>query len=196
MTKINKEFSDTVGIKDAVSLKTRKDLFMSMYKIAKEHRDLAKQVASNDIKDMPAETDKTMISILFSYTCLEAYINTIGEDILRHDWQRFKDKRIEAKWRGVSNFLATKKFGKPHSVFSKDDEPFKSFLELKKIREDYIVHRPAHFGDFVQTKYGNTDGTINVLNCDNAEWACKVVKDMVKNLCDNIENPPSTDWLK
>jgi hypothetical protein len=195
MAKNKMGLDGAVGFEGTVTVKIRKELFISMHKIAKEHRDRAKQVASNDIQNMNDEIDESMISILFSYTCLEAFINTIIEDRLGNDRQRYEGISTEAKWMGVSKFLATKKFGKPHSVFSKGDEPFKSFQVLEKIREDYIVHRPAKFGEVTQTKYGNTDGTIDVLNCDNAEWACNVVKNIVTKLCENIENPPAIDWL-
>ncbi len=196
MAEFKRVFDTALGTDAVNSVKVRKELFMRMYKIAKEHRDHAKQVVGDDIQEhMDDEFGEAMISILFSYTCLEAYINTIGKDRLGDDWQRYEGSSTEAKWEGVSKSLATKKLGKQHSVFSKNDEPFKLFLELEKIREKYIVHKPAKFSDVTLTKYGNTEGTINVLNCDKAEWACKVVKDMVKKLCDNIENPPSMSWL-
>jgi hypothetical protein len=169
---------------------------MHMYEIAKEHRDLAKQVAGKDIyKDMKAEIKESMISILFSYTCLEVYINTVGKDRLGSDWQKYEGGSTEAKWRGVSTALASKKLGKRHSIFNKSKEPFKSFLELEEIREDYLVHRKPEFGNVVETKYGRTEDAINVFNCDKAEWACKTVKDMVTKLNISIDNPPSATWL-
>ena len=185
----------SVGIHGGTAIvKMRKEMFMTMYEIAKEHRDLAKQAAGKDIhKHMNLEIKESMISILFSYTCLEAYINTIGKDRLGSDWR--ERQSTADKWTGVSEALATKKHQRPYIVFSEKDEPFKSFLELTKIRVEYLVHRKAEFGDVVQTKYGRTEGTVNVLNCDAAEWACGVVRDMVKMLCENMDNPPSVDWL-
>jgi len=38
------------------------------------------------------------------------------------------------------------------------------------------------FKELEETKYGKTDGTINKLNYKNAEWACKVVEDMITTL--------------
>jgi hypothetical protein len=189
--------SDTaVGIGEIVTVRTRAELFMLMYEIAREHRDMAKQAAGNNIhKHMKAEIKESMISILFSYTCLEAYINTVGKDKLGSEWQRYENNSTEAKWKGVSRALATKKLGKPHSVFSDKEEPFKSFLELEKIRKDYLVHRKAAFGDVVQTKYGTTEGTINTFNFDKAEWACKIVKDMVTKLNGTIDDRSSAAWL-
>jgi len=169
-----------VGINGTMVVRTRAELFMYMYEIAKEHRDLAKQVAGKNIyKNMKAEIKESMISILFSYTCLEAYINTVGKDRLGSDWQNYEGRSTEAKWIGVSNALVTEKLGKPHSIFNKSSVPFKAFLKLEKMRNDYLVHRKAEFGNVVQTKYGRTEGTINVFNCDKADWACKTVKDMV-----------------
>jgi hypothetical protein len=173
---------------------------MTMYEISKEHAEYAKKAAGADIhKNMNLEIKESMVCILFAYTCLEAYINTIGKDRLGSDWLYYererKHKPIKTKWIGVSNYLATKKSGKPSSVFSEKTELFKSFLELKKIREDYLVHRKAEFGDVVQTKYGMTEGTVNILNCDKANWACKIVRDMVSKLNESIDNPPSASWL-
>jgi len=73
-------------------------------------------------------------------------------------------------------------------------EPFKSFLKLEKIRES-LVHRKAPFGEPVPTKYGNTNGTVNTVNCDAAEWACSTVSDMVKKLNAAISKPPSDTWI-
>lgn len=183
--------TEAVGV---LTIKARTNLYEHMYEIAKYHRDSAKRL---DGKDMRAEIKESMISILFSYTCLEAYINTVGEDKLGSDWVRFSGKRttLESKWLGVSRELAATKSGRPHSMFNKKEEPFKSFLELEKIREDYLVHRKAEFGDIVPTKYGSTEGTIKVFDCNRAEWACEVVKQMVRKLNENIANPPSDSWF-
>jgi hypothetical protein len=196
MVKIQRKSSDEGDlVGETAFVKARAELYMLMYKIAREHKDIANKIASNDINDMNNEIKESMISILFSYTCLEAYINTIGKDKLGNDWQRYEVGSTESKWMGVSNLLSSKKKGEAFSIFSKDKEPLKSFLKLEKIREDFIIHRKGHFGDIVSTKYGNTEGTINVLNSEKAEWACKVVKGMIEQLCNNIENPPTTDWL-
>ena len=80
-------------------------------------------------------------------------------------------------------------------MFNKGKALFKSFLELEKIREDYLIHRKALFDDVVRTKYGMTEGTVNVFNCDKANWACKTVRDMVSKLNESIDNPPSASWL-
>lgn len=186
-----------VGMNATVAVKTRTELFMYMYEIAKEHRDRAKQVAGKDIyKDMKAEIEESMISILFSYTCLEAYVNTVGKDRRSiSNWQKCKGSSTKAKWIVVSEALASKKAGKLTSIFCETKEPFKSFLKLKKIRNKYLVHMKPKFGDVVETKYGRTEGTINMFNCDKAEWACKTVKDMVTKLNISIDNPPSATWL-
>lgn len=182
-----------VEIGGEVAVVIRKELYMLMYAVAKEHRYLAKMAAAG--KDMNLEVKESMVSILFSYTCLEAYINTIGKDRLENEWQKYERSPTDSKWRGVSNKLATKKQGKPWSVFNDGKDPFKSFLELKKIRDELVVHRKADFGNVVQTKYGNTEGTINTLNCEKAEWACNIVKEMVIRLNDNIDSPLPATWL-
>lgn len=163
-----------------------------MYEVAKEHRDLAKMVTS---KDRNLEIKESMISILFSYTCLEAFINAIGKDRLVGEWQKYERNSIEAKWKGVSKWLATKKHGTPWSVFNGEEDPFQSFLELKKIRADYLVHWKANFSTGVKTKYGNGAEAISILNCEKAEWACNIVKDMVLMLSANIDNPLPVTWL-
>lgn len=176
----------------APSVKIRKALFMLMYKVAKEHRDNAQRLAG---KDENAEIQESMISILFCYTCLEAYINTMGKDRLGWDKDKLKGAYTKNKWLYISKELATKKFCREQSVFDEDKEPFKSFIELENIRHEYLVHWKADFADFVPTKYGNTEGTINVLNYEKAEWACKTVKEMVNQLNKNIDNPPSIEWV-
>ena len=97
---------------------------------------------------------------------------------------------------GVSQLLSRKKHGKPSPVFKKSREPFKSFLRLEKIREDDLVHRKGEFSKVVKTKYGNTEGTINTLNADTADWACRTVKRMVLKLVDNMDDPPQVKWVK
>lgn len=57
-----------------VTPRMRQNLYEHMYEIAKEHRDNAKKL---DGKDIRTEIKESMISILFSCICLEAYINTI-----------------------------------------------------------------------------------------------------------------------
>jgi len=195
----NKLQSDISRLSDSPVISgIRMELYMSMYEIAKQHKDKAIEAAShNNLDYMKNEIDESMISLLFSYTCLEAYINTIGMDRLGKDWTRYEGKNIstEAKWIGISNALASKKYGKPYSIFKKRLEPFKSFLFLKAIREEYIVHRKAQFGKGVPTNYGNVEGTITILNHNNAEMACNVVREMVIKLHDNIDNPPPIVWL-
>ena len=171
----------------------RPALFILMYDVAREHRDLAKQVGG---KDRLSEVKESMISILFAYTCLEAYINTVGKDGLRKEWEKYETSSTEAKWFGVSKRLATMKYGKSRSVFNKAKEPFKSFMELEKIREDTLVHWKADFDIQVPTKYGNTEVIVNTLNCDKAEWACNVVRDMVNQLTANIDNPAPARWVE
>jgi len=171
----------------------RKELYMFMYELAKQHRDEATKV---DGKNQVEEIKHSMISILFSYTCLEAFINTIGKDKLGSIWDRYKATSTESKWMGVSNSLSTKKYGKRYSVFNKSKEPFKSFLRLEKIREDYLVHRQAEFNEGGQTKYGNTEGTINTLNVDTASWSCETVKQMVVELVNNMDGAPEINWVR
>jgi hypothetical protein len=177
----------------APEVKLRKELYMLMFDIAKENRDKSEEVSG---KNQNEEIKFSMISILFSYTCLEAFINTIGKDMLGIEWSRFEGNPIEGKWKGVSKFLASKKYGMSYSVFNNGQEPLSSFKKLKEIREDVLVHRKANFNQPVQTKYGNTDVTINTLNSEIAKWACLTVKEMVTAIATNIDNPPLIEWVK
>ncbi len=179
-----------------VVVKARKEIYMTMWEICREHAETARKASGDDIHvHMNAEIKEAMVSILFAYTCLEAYVNVVGKDRLGPDWLRYEGNSTEAKWIGVSNALASKKSGRPTTVFSKDKEPFRSFLELKTIREDELVHWKAEYGDIVDTKYGRTQGAVNVFNCDKADWACETVANMVARLNKSIDNPPSEDWL-
>ncbi|MFC2024485.1 hypothetical protein ACFLTJ_02775 [Chloroflexota bacterium] len=175
-----------------LTMRMRQNLYHHMYEIAKEHADIAKQLDGKDIK---SELKESMISILFSYTCLEAYINAVGSDELGKDWVRFENNNLESKWIGVARELATRKAGRIVSPFSDSKEPFKSFKKLGRIRDKIIIHRKAEFMDIVDTKYGNMDGTINIVNCDTAEWSCKIVKSMVRKLNQYINKPPADSWL-
>jgi hypothetical protein len=177
----------------APEVKLRKELYILMFDIAKENRDKADEMSG---KNQNEEIKFSMISILFSYTCLEAFINTIGKDKLDKDWHNYENNSTESKWMGVSKFLASKKYGELCSIFNKGKEPFSSFIKLEEIREDYLVHRKANFNQPVKTKYGNTEGIVNTLNSDAAKWACSVVRDMINTIVSNIDNPPSIDWLK
>jgi hypothetical protein len=163
-----------------------------MFDIAKEHRDIAKQIEG---KDRVLETKESMISILFAYTTLEAYINAIGTDYLDSTWSQTNKIKgpLDSKWLGVSKELASKKLGKPHSVYNKDKEPFKSFLELKHIREENLVHWKAKLGEPTMTDYGLLDPTIAIFNASRADWACDIVKQMVKQI--NVYIGQSDKWL-
>lgn len=164
-------------IKEEVIVRMRKELYLLMYEIAKEHRDLANRVVGDD------KIKESMISIFFSYTCLEAFINAIGRDRLAIDWE--KDKRgLVKKWQDVSSALGKKE------VFKTTEEPLKSFLELKDLRHEMVVHWKAKSNAPVKTKYGTGEGTINRLNYEAAERACKTVKDMVDKLNSVIDEPP------
>lgn len=180
-------------IKASASGMLRTELYLLMYEVAKKHRDLAKQVAG---KARNEEIKESMVSILFSFTCLEAHINAIGRDRLGRDWQKYEGNSVGDKWMGVSKRLASKKHGEPWDVFNKRREPFASFLELKMIREDYLVHWKAPFSEGVKTKYGNTGAAaINTLNYERAEWALNIVKEMIHKLHDNIDDPLPLGWL-
>jgi hypothetical protein len=178
-----------VEIRENVVILLRKEFYILMYNIAKEHRDLAKAV---DGKDENQEIQESMISILFSYTCLEAYINAMGKDRLGSEWQNYKDNSTEAKWRGVSNRLAEKKYGRKWSIFNDDEEPFKSFRALEKIREDMVVHWKPVAGAPVENKYKSGGSAINTFNCDKAEWACETIKAMVEKFNSLIDD--SNQW--
>jgi len=175
----------------------RKELYILMYQISREHRDEAMKV---DGKNKNEEIKHSMICILFCYTCLEAFINTIGKDKLGNTWEERwgenKESSTSDKWLGVSKLLASKKYAKQYSVFNKRKEPFKSFLCLQKIRHYYLVHWKAEFSEVVKTKYGNTDGTINKLNYNTANKACNTVKEMVLELVKNMDDAPEVNWLK
>jgi hypothetical protein len=180
------EIREKVVIKENVVVVLRKELYILMYNIAKRHRDLAEAL---DGKDEEREIEESMISILFSYTCLEAYINAVGRDRLGAEWQGFKKSSTEAKWKGVSNRIAEKKYGKKHSVFSDRKEPLKSFKDLEQIRNEMVVHWKAKGGAIVANKYRSGGTAINTFNCDKAKWACKTVSVMVHKLNRVINDP-------
>lgn len=176
------------------TVKMRTNLYEYMYEIAKEHRDIAKQVKG---KGLAEELKASMVSILFAYTCLEAYINRVGRDKLGSRWADLEGKKTstEAKWIKVSKDLARKKAGKQTSVFSRKKEPFKSFRKLEEIREELIVHWKAEFGDIVDNKYGRMDAVVKKLSYETAKWSCNTLEQMVRKLNESIEEPPPDEWL-
>jgi len=142
-----------------VTLRMRPNLFRNMFEIAKEHRDNAVKIGGKNHK---AELKESMISIVFSCMCLEAYINKIGGDTLGTGWLKTKAS-LESKWRRILRELATNKAGVKTSPFNGKKEPYKSFKELIDTRNNIIVHHKAEVMDIVKTKYGNMDGLINML---------------------------------
>ena len=195
--KVTPEPAEVAIVAHESKIAMRKELYILMYQIAQEQRDEAMRA---DGKNQDEEIKHSMICILFCYTCLEAFINTIGKDKLGQTWEEKWGENKESssgdKWLGVSKLLASKKQGKPYSVFNRGKEPFKSFLCLQEIRHDYLVHKKAEFSEVVKTKYGNTEGTINKLNSDTANKACKTVKQMVLKLVENMDNGPEMKWVK
>jgi hypothetical protein len=172
------------GMEATVMTTVRAAIFSRLYDIAKEHRDIAKNIEG---KDRKTETKEAMISILFAYTTLEAYINAVGTDNLGNEWSQnnMLQDSLESKWLNVSKSVATKKLGKQFSVFNKKREPFKSFLRLKTIREENLIHWKAEASEPIITKYNVLeDQTIAVFNATIANWACDTVKQMV-----NVVNP-------
>jgi hypothetical protein len=162
-----------------------------MYEIAQEHATNSKAL---DQKDARMEAKESMISIIFTFTCLEAYINTVGIDNLGEAWDNFKDNPPKSKWIGVSNRLYLIKFGKKRNIFKAGEEPFKSFLRLKTIR-DKLTHLKPVFETAIETKYGHSDPILNIVNCGTAEWACKLVPMMVHKI-DDLLLRPYPIWIK
>jgi len=194
--KVTPEPAKAAAATHTTTIAMRRELYVLMYEVAQKHRDEAIKV---DGKNQAEEIQHSMICILFCYTCLEAFINTVGKDklgeIWEEKWGKYKESSADDKWLGVSKELAGKKHGKSDSVFNKSKEPFKSFLRLKRIRED-LVHRKAEFSEVVRTKYGNTEGTINTLNANTADRACKTVKQMVLKLVENMDTAPEVKWVE
>jgi len=179
-----------VEVSSKLEMKMRANLCQYMYEIAKKHSELAKRIAG---KDRSAEVKESLISVVFAYTCLEAYINSLGRDKLAWTSEKLKATNLESKWQHIPDILAEKAKGRIFSVYNKRNEPFKSFLKLKSLREDFI-HWKAEFGDVQETKYGRMDGTINQINSEVAEWASNVVIAMIKKLHEIIGEPPS--WIE
>jgi hypothetical protein len=174
----------------------RPNIAQRMYEISREHSELAKQVTGrNPNKDMPVEMKEAMISMLFAYTCLEAYINRIGHDELGINWNDNKHKNysLRKKWEEVPKELLRKTTGEVADVFVENKEPFKSFIEFKGIRNS-LIHNKAEFYDIELTKYGRMEKLVNVLSSEKAEWACNTVKAMIGEL-HNALGLSKPSWL-
>lgn len=184
---MTKESKASIGLTDTVGIQVRAAMYNRMF-------DIAKQLEG---KNRVLETKESMISILFAYTTLEAYINAIGTDFLDSVWSQTNkiNDPLDSKWLTVSKKLASKKLGREYSVFNKDKEPFKSFLALKRIREENLVHWKAEKSEPSMTKYGLLDPIIAVFDAGKAQWACDIVKQMVKRINIYIDKPPLDKWL-
>ena len=168
----------------------RKARFVLLHDIAIKHRDDALQV---DGKNMREEIEHSMISMLFAYTCLEAFINAIAAD--RTDLSFGKKTGIESKLVSVSEHLATRKHGRRLSPFNKSSQLLESLRALTRSRID-LVHWDAQFADVVTTKYGNTERTIETFNASQAASACRTVKDIIITVVGNMDDPPEVNWLE
>ena len=194
-----KELSPT-GLSFTVDARVRAMFHAYMYEIAKEHAASAKAL---DGEDQRKEAKEAMISIMFAYTCLEAYINTVGIDNLGEDWNEFKGTSTWKKWLEIPAELARRKLDKTKEEFSEDEAPlkkneplFKSFKELGEIRNTYLVHLKPEFELPTSTKYGTTtDPIFNIFNCETSEWALGIIPDMVRRL-DEFLIRPYPIWIK
>ena len=182
-----------VDVTEKVIVRARRELSRDMYDIANEHRHLAHCVTGRDIeKDMTREIRESMISIVFAHTCLEAYINTMGKEKIRnifnYNWKPLK------KWNEVARALAKQEPEEYMDVFKDEEEPFRSFVELVRVRGK-LVHFKAALREPMRTKYGRTEGTINWVNSTKAERACGIVKMMIKKLHDST-GTKCPNWLE
>ena len=173
----------------AATVKARTNVYELMYEIAKEHARLAKNRVGGSMDDMRIEIKESMVSLVFTHSCLETYINTRGYDGLRDQYNPYWDWLD--KWNKVATALSNGRFT---SVFNEKQKPFSLFKELDILRNK-LLHFKGHFGHIRKTKYGRTEGMINWCNHKKAEWSCMVVEEMIKKLCDSIgEKYPA--WLE
>ena len=175
------------------NIRMRTNLAQRMYEIANEHRELAKKVTGrNATKDMPIEIRESMISIVFAYTCLQAYINVIGKDNLSSSWESYEDASIVSKWKGVTNWIMKRRFGKIRDIYGK--KLLVAFEKLGQLRHD-MVHWNAEFLDVMETKYGRTEGIIKSISSEKAEWACDIMQMMIHSF-HNGTGIPRPVWFK
>lgn len=187
--------ADTINVealKPDVYVTVRVALYNRMYDIAMEHKDLAKRYAGKEGK---VEIKESMISILFAYTYLEAYINAIGIDHLGTEWQKPKYKKASTvdKWKDVSRILSSNQPESRYTVFCKNKEPMKSLVKLKTIRDEHLVHWKAQAHEPVLNDGNLVDIIIATFNYKDAEWACDTAKQMVTKLNENMKEHPDAE---
>lgn len=170
-------------------LRGRAELCIHMYEIAKRHRDLAKLVEGKNIK---AEIKESMISIIFAYTCLEAFINALGVDTLadgyNYNWEPL------TKWNKVGHALTKEPLKASMPIFSLEEKPFSSFEELENTRNK-LIHYKARMRDVAKTKYGPEIGLITWVNYSKAEQSCSTILAMIKKLHNSV-GITLPNWLK
>ncbi|WP_156171837.1 hypothetical protein [Dehalococcoides sp. UCH007] len=170
---------------------SRHNVHVLMFEIAKKHRNNALGVKD---KSFNLEIKDSMIAILFCFTCLEAYINLLGNDFnLDTNWDKKSYTSIEKKLLEVSKAITSVK--KIKTEIEEDSELFNSFKKLKYIREKYIVHKKPKYREVIKSSYGNTDEIITVINAQNADWACHLVQRIVLSLDCCIEKREYIDWV-
>jgi hypothetical protein len=170
----------------------RTNLAQLMYEIAEDHKELAKKVTGRDTsKDMPVEIKESMIGIIFAYTCLEAYINVMGKDQFGGGWQSYENANIVSKWKGLTNYLMKRETGKIRDIYG--TKLLNALESLRLLRHD-LVHWKAEFLDIVETKYGRTEGLIESVSFEKAEWACNIMQRMISKF-HNGTDIPRPSWF-
>ena len=122
------------------------------------------------------EIEASAESIIFSATCLEAYINGFVEDHIAKDKGRDRVKRMEftAKWLFVPAIL-----GKP-DCFNAGHQPFQKFAKLAQWRNDDLIHYKHEFHLPVPLgSLGNVSKIYSICNADNSRLAVQTVREMI-----------------
>ena len=155
---------------------------------------------TKNAKKEQEETKYCIGAVIFSWSFLEAYINNfINNKLYRFktdmDGNDYLQLPTIQKYRFISKIISGK-------TFSKEKEPFNSFLLLKRIRNK-LVHYEAkmeEIGEYVKPKKiekqcqekfkikekKSMDVLRKILTRECAEWVIKTTIDVVKEFEDNV----------
>ena len=184
---------------ETITVEMRSDLEIFMFRHALINaNEASKYKGATTPDDMQKELEHSMIAILMSHLCLEAYINRIGvlrlamhpEKERQTLWESLERANPQSKW-----VIITKLATKTGQTFVKSEEPLKSFEWLMELR-NYIVHYRGLPKKSVGMRgpYPITEAQAK-LSADNAKKAVDIVKKMIVKFHE-LDQSTYPQWLK
>jgi hypothetical protein len=172
-------------IKDDNTKITRTNLEPIFYRSAIRNKELAKISSERSVKEYNQqftydEIEYSIMSIISSINCLEAFINSLNEQYILNINPM---DRIRDKWKNVAKKLIP-------NIILNDQDSFKTFSKFVDWRND-VVHYKFHYKTTVDDRILIHDR----YNYENAELATNLIRIMV-SLFTNYKEFKSPLWLE